>query len=484
MSYLLLVLPLAIGGGRGPAIVASVLAFLTFDWFFVKPFGTLVAYDPEEWLGLGLLLAVGVSTGSLAASLRRSAAEARRRAGEISTLYGLSIAIMADANLDRVLGIVVDRLATALSLPAASIWIARSDAELSLSACTDSAAEVHDLIVQDGGPRRAFDAFFEHPPTTSQRMTGPVQTIGRGEELRGAYLPFALNGRPLGAVAVYTALADPPLADEGWRVLDAFASQAALAVGRVRLVEEEERTRAAVESDRLKSVFLASISHDLRTPLTAIKTAVALLRSEPEPEARSEAAAGIDREADRLNHLVGNLLEISRIEAGSAAPQRMLEDVAELVGAAAERMAPLLDGHCLNLSASEDLPLVPLDAVAIERVITNLIDNAIKFSPPASPIGVAVSMEDGSVLIRTHNIGPPIPPAEQQRVFDKFYRLQRGSADSGGTGLGLAICKGIVEAHAGRIWTRNEDGGVAFYVALPIAAHDAAASPSPQEVAS
>jgi two-component system sensor histidine kinase KdpD len=233
------------------------------------------------------------------------------------------------------------------------------------------------------------------------------------------------------------------------------------------LIEEEERARAAAESERLKSSFLAAISHDLRTPLTAIRTAAVLLHSDPDRAAKREAREHIEHEIDRLNRLVEDLLEMSRLEGGGGEPNRVPEDVAELVGATAVRMQPLTNGRRLELFATDDLPLVALDAAQMGRALTNLIENAIKFSPPASVMSIAVTSVAGEVLIRTHNAGEPIPADEQEQIFTKFHRIQRNRDDAAGTGLGLAICKGIVEAHGGRIWTRNEDGGVAFYIALP-----------------
>ena len=471
MAFLLLVLPLAIGGGRGPAIVACFLAFMSFDWFFVRPAHQhFLTGDIGEWFALGLLLAVGLSTGSLAAGLKRSVQEARRSARETATLYELSVAIMAGTTLEGVLGVVVDRLAASLGLRTATAWLTRPNGALNLLAISEPNQTIARLVGDDGGPLEAFAALS---PLSSAELLPPqpvTRVLRVGEStagLYGVYVPFSLNSRPLGVLAAYTDLADPPLSTEAWHVLNAFAAQTALAVGRIQLVEEEKRARAAIESDRLKSIFLASISHDLRTPLTAIKTSAALLLSEAVPAAGLDAALNIDREVDRLNHLVGNLLEMSRIESGATPPQLMLEDVAELVGVTAQRVTPLLDGHRLDLIAPENLPLIPIDSVQIGRVLTNLLENAIKFSPHGSVITLKLSIEESQLSIRIHNSGAPIPAEEQLHIFDKFHQVRRESQTIGGTGLGLAICKGIMEAHHGRIWTCNEEDGVSFYLSLP-----------------
>jgi two-component system sensor histidine kinase KdpD len=460
MIYLLLVLALAVTGGSGPAIVASFLSLLAFDWFFVRPIGNLSVGDPEEWLTLGLFLIVGITTGSLAARLKRSAAEARRRSRETATLYELSSELLAGTNLAAVLSVVAERLTSVLYLQGAAVRLLDDDGQLGVVAATGR-AELRRLIARDSGP------------SAGPHMAGPRTSLveSRAREssagpIYGTHVPLVLNGRTLGVLTAYTA-GEPRFGENELRLLRAFAAETALAVGRVRLLEEEERVRTAEESDRMKSVFLASVSHDLRTPITTIKTAAALLLSRPDPGTEEEATSRIDHEADRLDHLVGNLLEMSRIEAGATTPRPALEDLAELVGATAERFAPLLDGRRLTLSASPELPLVPIDAPQIARVLTNLLENAVKFSPAGSEIRIDLSQTGDSPLLRVHNAGPPIPADEQQRIFDKFHRIQVDSSHAGGTGLGLAICRGIVEAHGGRIWTANEDGGVSFYVTLP-----------------
>lgn len=479
MVYLLLVLALAVLGGSGPAIAASVLAFLAFDWFFVRPVGHFTIKDPEEWIALLLFLVVAVITGSLAAGLKQRAEEARRRARETTTLYELSIAILGDASLERVLHVIVERLAATLGLRAAAVLLAGPDDGLGLAAQSGASPELVEIVARDAGAAGAFADLAlngrgalhgtRHLARPLTRALGP----GDSGRLLGVYAPLALGGRPLGVLAGYISLHGAPLSAEALRLFDAFAAQTALAVGRARLSEEEERARAAAEANRMKSTFLASVSHDLRTPLTAIKTAAGLLQAAP-GGADPEIAAGIDREVDRLNRLVGNLLEMSRIEGGSLPPHPTPEDLAELAGAAVQRVLPLLDGRTLEVRIAEDLPLVRVDAAQIDRLLTNLLENAIKFSSPAGAITVHAALHAGEIVLRVYNPGRPIPPAEQARIFDKFYRMQQTAGGPRGTGLGLAICKGIVEAHGGRIWTANEHDGVAFYAALPL---DGASAP-------
>jgi two-component system, OmpR family, sensor histidine kinase KdpD len=478
-AYLLLVLGLAIVGGTAPAVLASVLAFLAFDWYFVRPIHSFSTSEPEEWFALALFLVVSISVGSLTARLKESAANARRHSAETSALYEISSATLSGARLGGILQMIVEQLATRLGLQSAAVFLFTADGDLVLSACSQVAPALRRAIERDPGPReflagRANAAAGSSAGSSSMWRIRPdlgsvaLQAIG---------VPLTLDERSFGVLAAYLSVNSATLTGEARHLLDAFAAQTVLAVGRDRLLQEEARARSAEESDRLKSTFLASISHDLRTPITAIKTEVGLLRSAPEAGAAAAAMDNLDGELDRLNRLVGDLLELSRIEGGGLILRRQNQDVADLIGAAVRRVEPLLNGHLLELDAGDDPPQLALDGPQISRVFTNLLENAIKFSPPCSAIGIRVSSNGNDVLIRVHNAGPPIAPAEQRRIFDKFHHLHSGNPGSGGTGLGLAICKGIVEAHGGQIWTRNEDAGVAFYVRLPRAPHVAAATP-------
>jgi two-component system sensor histidine kinase KdpD len=477
MIYLLLVLALAVFAGRGPAIVASVLSFLAFDWFFVPPVGRFTVSSPEEWLALFLFLVVALITGQLAAGLRRRAEEAHRREREVSTLYELSIAILRDAHLEHVLQIIAERLLHTLALRQVSILLLGEGGRLQPVAEAGEPLAAVERLDRDDGARWTLEAGISmgRYSVRGGRVTQPLEHVAHARHDEegtplGVFLPIALGGETLGVLAAFGGREGDPIAGESQRLLQAFVAQTALAIGRARLAQEEERARALVASERLKSTFLASVSHDLRTPLTAIRAAAAALRQAAHARndtAHEELAAGIDREAERLNRLVGNLLEMSRIEAGGLPPKKAPEDLSEIVGGAVGRIEPLAGDRTLRVTIAEDLPLVPVDAAQIDRVLTNLLENAVKFSPGGSEIRLDVSAGTDDAIVRLHNAGPPIPEAEQERIFDKFYRLN-SPAGTQGTGLGLAICKGIVEAHGGRIWVENEPGGVVFSFTLPL----------------
>jgi two-component system sensor histidine kinase KdpD len=254
------------------------------------------------------------------------------------------------------------------------------------------------------------------------------------------------------------------------RLLGAFAGQAALSLERARLAETESRARVLEQSDRLKSALLSSVSHELRSPLATIKASVTSLRSDEvgwDSEARRELLTAIEEETDHLNQLVSNLLDMSRIETGSLRPQRTWNVLAEIVRSVTGRMRNALRLHDLAVDVSEDLPLVPVDYVEIEQVFVNLISNSLKHSPPASTIRITAAVQDEhDLLVRVENQGPGVAPGDLAHIFDRFTRVTAADRVTG-TGLGLSICKGIVEAHGGRIWAENVPGGLAFCFTLP-----------------
>jgi two-component system sensor histidine kinase KdpD len=480
MVYLLLVLALAVFAGSGPAIAASVLAFLAFDWFFVPPVGRVTVADADQWLALCLFLVAAIITGQLAAGLRRRAAEAQRRAQETQTLYALSMAILGDTQPAHVLQVIAEQLVATLRVRRVSIWMLGDDGALASRAEAGEPLAHTAQAALETGVRWAFEAggpSGQYSTGNAVRVIRPLESLLRpggseGREPVVAYMPVLLGATRLGVVAAYADAGRDLLGGDRIRMLEAFAAQTALATSRGRLAQEEERARLAAEASRLKSIFLATVSHDLRTPLTAIRAAAAALQVHSWSSGGSadgeELAQSIDREAERLNRLVGDLLEMSRIEAGGLPPRKTPEDLAEIAGTVLERLKSQLALRTVLVRIPGDLPLVPLDAVQIDRVLTNLLENAAKFSPAHGRI-VLEAVGDGQELhVSVYNDGARLPEHEHLRIFDKFYRLDPGAVGQEGTGLGLAICKGIVEAHGGRIWAENDREGVGIVFTLPI----------------
>jgi len=219
-------------------------------------------------------------------------------------------------------------------------------------------------------------------------------------------------------------------------------------------------------TDALRTALLSSVSHDLRTPLASIKAAASSLLQEDvqwDDEARRSFALTIEHEADRLNRLVANLLDMSRIEGGALKPEKEWYPMQALIQDVLKRMQPLLQGREVRTSLPDDLPLVKVDYLQIDQVVTNLLENAVRYTPRGSPIDISVEVKDGQMLVSVADRGPGIPPADLERIFDKFYRVLRNQRDTRGSGLGLAVCRGLVEAHGGRIWAENREGGGAIF---------------------
>jgi two-component system sensor histidine kinase KdpD len=258
----------------------------------------------------------------------------------------------------------------------------------------------------------------------------------------------------------------------------------ALAIEKARLTEIESRAKVLEESDRLKSALLSSVSHELRTPLATIKAAATSLRSGDvswDSQARKELLEAVEEEADHLNLLVGNLLSMSRIEANALNPERQWNVLAEILGAVLARLNHPSKEHKITVDVPQDLPLVPVDFVLMEQVLTNLITNSIKYAPRGSTIQVGARVEDESQLrVQVSNQGPPVPPQDLETIFEKFHRITAADRVTG-TGLGLSICKGIVEAHGGRIWAENLDRGFAINFTLPLSLDGKYAPPPPAE---
>jgi two-component system sensor histidine kinase KdpD len=305
---------------------------------------------------------------------------------------------------------------------------------------------------------------FDH----KERAGRGTNTLPNAE---GLYLPLGGSQRPVGVLGVRPQNQRRPFNPEQMQLLETIASQTALAIERAGLAEEVQHATISAETERLRAALLLSVSHDLRTPLAIITGALSRLSEGPAGVER-ELARGAYDEARRLNRLLGNLLEMTRIESGAVRVRKAWESLEELVGAAVGRLAEggqgeLPDNHALTINLPDDLPLIPLDAVLIEQVLVNLLDNTVKHTPPGTPIALRAWQDGGAVLVEVADGGPGLIPGDEARVFEKFYR---GSLDSarGNVGLGLAICRGMIEAHGGRIWAEHTPGGAAFRFTLPL----------------
>jgi two-component system sensor histidine kinase KdpD len=252
-------------------------------------------------------------------------------------------------------------------------------------------------------------------------------------------------------------------------LLETFTNQTALAIERARLATETERVQVQIETERMRNLLLSSVSHDLRTPLASITGAASgLLQHRDHLDDHSVELAEIAyEEAERLNHIVTNLLEMSRLESGSVQVTKEWQPLEEVVGTTLLRLEKTLSNYPVVTNLADNLPLVPIDGILIEQVLVNLLENAAKYTPPHTEIALSAQYDDKEVIVSVADRGPGIPTGEEERIFDKFYRAH--NTTTSGVGLGLAICRTIIEAHDGRIWAANRpQGGAVFRFTLPI----------------
>jgi two-component system sensor histidine kinase KdpD len=437
LIYLLAVLFTATTAGVGAGVLASVLSFLAYNFFFVQPLYVFTVANPQDVVRLISFLIAALLASSLAGLVHLQAEQLGQRAAELESLYALSQATSAAVDLDHILPAIA---ATTVDL-------------LQVAHCT--------LTVQTQAASRVFQAPLMRVDTTD----GPNAIVA----------PLRVNDRVLGEMQVLSR-PEQVLHSPQRQLLATLASQAALAVERARLVAEATEAQALAASDRLKSALLSSVSHDLRTPLVAVKGIATALRQHDVPWNSAVGEQMLDTladEADRLNRLVGNLLDMSRIEGGALNPARQWEDIGDIVGGVLAHMRSQLHGRKLGVNIPADLPLVWVSAALIDQVLTNLIENALKYTPDRIPVTISAEVRDADLWISVADQGPGITAEALPHIFDKFFRVIGPERHAEGTGLGLAICKGIVEAHGGTIWAENQPtGGARFVFTLPLRAAD------------
>lgn len=460
MIYLLGVVVVAFQWGRGPAIVAAALSVAAFDFFFVPPYYSFAVSDTQYLLTFAALLAVGIVVSNLASRGREQAHAAQRREMYTAELYALSAELAATSGAEAIVQAIARHVAATFTRGVALFLPVGEELQPKFST-----------------PGFPLDV-NEHAVATWVFRHG--QPAGYGTDTlpaaRARYLPLKTARRVIGVLAV-----QPPSTSDGLlnsderRLLDAFASQAAIALERAELSEEARRGQVVRETERLQTALLNSISHDLRTPLASITGALSSLvdgTAAMNESTRRELLENAKEEADRLNHLLGNLLDMNRLESGALKLRIEPGDVEDLVGTALTQLGDAAQRRDIRVSVPATLPPVPVDFALVTQALVNLLDNALKYSPPGAPVDVRAQTAGGELELRIEDRGAGIPPEDLKRVFDKFYRIQRRDATRG-VGLGLAISKGIIEAHGGRIWAENRpQGGTTVVFTLPLTSSD------------
>jgi two-component system sensor histidine kinase KdpD len=456
MIYLVGVLYVASRYPRGPALLAAIASVATLDFFFVPPRFTFAVADFRYLVTFSVLFLTGILVSTLALRIRSQAEAARERERRTAVLYGLtrsfafrrSVADIAESAAAHVQ--ILFEVKTGVLLAQGETLVARAGGE--------------HAFLRDERELTVARWVFDHGRPAG-RSTDTLPGV------LGLYLPLVGGSRTLGVLAVALGERGEPLTASQRQMLDVFVKQAALALERALLAEETEQARIAMETERLRGSLLASMSHDLRTPIAVVKGAATSLLDEtaalPAGE-RRDLLETIRDEAERLHTIVRDLLDLSRIESGALVVGKEWCPLEDVVGSALVRLDATLSGRQVNVKLPEPLLLVPVDPVLMEQVLTNLLENAAKYTPPGTPLDIEAAVGEEGVTVEVADRGPGIPPDELERVFAKFHRLP-GDERIPGSGLGLAICRAIVTAHGGRIWAENREGvGARFRLVIPL----------------
>ena len=441
LSFLLAVLIVSANWGLTVAVFMSFVAALAFNFFFLPPVGTFTIADTQNWVALLAFLFTAVIASNLSERVRREAREADQRRREVERLYSFSQQLLVSENVVELLNAVPLHLASMFAAQSAAIYVLDRD-----------------RVYRSAGSDREI--------SKDELKIAAVRSELVLDRERGISLaPIRMGVRTLGVLA----LGGSEVSGE---TLEAVASLIAIAIERAGAVEKLTRTEAARESERLRTALLDSVTHEFRTPLTSIKASVSGLLGQAQlaPEQRQELLTVIDEESDRLNRLVGEAVEMAQLDAHEVRLELHPHAIREVIEAAIEESKPVLAENPTEVRLADHLPPAIMDAAWITKVLRHLLENAVKYSPPGSPIFVSAEVKGDRLITSVADRGSGIDDLERSLIFDKFYRGQSQRYRVQGTGMGLAIVKAIVEAHGGRISVTSQLGhGSVFSFGLPLA---------------
>ena len=446
--------------GLWPSILASVVASLCYNFFFLPPIYTFTIADPNNALAFFFFIVMAIIVSNVAARVREQAVTAMARARTTEALYAFSRKLAGVATLDDLLWATAYQIAMMLKVRVVLLL-----------------PEGETIAVAAGYPPE--DVLDQADLAAAKWAWMNNRAAGRGSDtLPGAkrlFLPMRTGRGPVGVLGIDSDKAGPLLTPDERRLLDALSDQSALAIERVHLVEDMDRVKRTVETEHLRSALLTSISHDLKTPLAAILGSAGALRSmsgQLTDAQKEELVSTIVDESERLNRFIANLLDMTKLESGAIAPNSSLHSIGEVIGSALRRAEKILSRHKVALDIYRDLPLVKIDEVLFEQAIFNLLDNAAKYSARGSTIQVNGRRDGDSVVLEIVDEGVGIPASDVERIFDKFYRVQKGDQVRPGTGLGLAIARGFIGAMQGTITASNrtDRSGAVLTIRLPVTA--------------
>jgi two-component system sensor histidine kinase KdpD len=457
MVYLLGVVVVAARYGRGPSVISSFLSVVLFDFFFVPPRFSFAVSDTQYLITFVVMLLVALVISSMTASTRHQAKIASHRERRIASLYAMSRELAATRGEENVVRIAVKHVAEVFEAQAV-VLLPNQTGRIVYPRDEGSAQSCH------GSDLSVAQWVYDH-----EQMAGQgTDTLPGGDVV---YLPLKSSSGMIGVLALLPLNPARLALPEQQRLLETFTSQIAMALERVRLAAEAHNVQIKMETEQLRNTLLSAISHDLRTPLAAIVGASSSLVQDDDKldnHARHELSQAIYDEATRMTGLANNLLDMARLEAGAVVLNRQWQPLEEVVGGALAGLNARMANHPVTVKLPHDLPLVEIDSMMIERVFANLLENAVKYTPPGTPIEISAETGSNELVVTVSDLGPGIPAGEEKLIFEKFHRVA-SEGNQGGAGLGLTICRSIVEAHGGRIWADNlSTGGAAFHFALPL----------------
>lgn len=453
LLYLLPVLFSATYWGQGPSIFASLIGVLAFDVFFVPPVLSITVEDLGYLISFCIFLLVALITSTTTNRLHNQVEIANQRETRTATLYALSKKIVAEETLEKILDTVCKVLANTFD-GEIFILIPNLNGELIIKGSTKS------------------DIYLGEIELTTAKWVFTHGPIAENTKTNFLFLPLKIEEDTVGILGIQSHNPEQKMSFEQRELLKASTNLIALAIVRMKLANEAEQARYLAQSEKLRTALFNSISHELRTPLASIIGAVTSLLDEGDlfsKKDKDSLLSTINESAQRMNRLVGNLLDMARLESGIMRLKWEWCDLQEIIGVAIRHLQDFSNKRPLIINLPDDLPLVKADFTLLEQVLVNLLDNAIKYSPANSEIRLIVSVETSNIKVSVLDEGPGILDADRERIFNKFYRLYSPQHVTG-TGLGLSICKGIIEAHGGKIWVESLDGnGSQFIFTLPLA---------------
>lgn len=457
LVYLTGVIFVAARCGMGPALFYAFLSASCLNFFFIEPLYSFTIYDRSYWTTLFVMLVTGFVIADQASRLRLQNILSRKREQNTQMLYSLTRELASTRGNENIAGATATHIADALDVEV-TVWMPRSEGDL---VPIVGNLPIENLTKEKGALLWCFD---NKKPAGRGTDTMPTAS--------NFYLPLLSVDASIGILGVMPKNPEHVFSTEEIALLETIANLATAAFDRVKAAELAEHSMIEAEAERLRNTLLSSVSHDLRTPLASITGASSSIAMDVEKlpvTTIRDLAKSIQNEASRLSRVVGNLLDITTLEAGRVKLNRQPYFIQEIIGSALVHTENALVGHTVKTEAAENLPMVMVDGALIEQVLQNLIENAAHHTPPDSAISIYVSVKEGDVLVSVSDNGVGIPKGEEEKIFDKFYTLARRTAHKG-TGLGLAICASIVAAHGRRIWAENRpEGGAAFHFTLPIA---------------